>query len=143
MGDSMHINRRFKTHTRFEVPMFARCNRADDSNQGGDGGGGGGEGEKTPPKNVDPAEHDRALSELNKVKAKAAKLEADLKAAADAKLKEQNDWKTLAEQKEEEAKAAKLEVDNIKTSLVNEKKESAVRAAAEKLGIRPEAMADL
>jgi len=54
------------------------------------------------------------------------KIEADRKAASEAKLVEQNEWKTLAEQRAEEAKAAREEANQLKSQQVNARKLDAV-----------------
>ncbi len=59
------------------------------------------------------------------------------------KLKENNQWKELAEAKEKEANDAKAETARIKDSFVGNQKYNAARDKCKALGLRPEAEADL
>lgn len=157
----------FKRHLRsvFVVPSFAKLNRVpeNDEGQGGDegdskggkggtGGGGvadddGGEGGEKGGKGkgeyVSRADHERALADLNRFKKAAEKAAQEKKDAETARLKKENDYKTLAEQKEQEAKEAREEADRLKSSYVNDRKFNAVRQQCETLGLRPEAISDL
>lgn len=110
---------------------------------GGDGGEGGGTGDKGKPATVSKADHDRALADLQKFKKEAAQLKADKKAAEDAKLKETNDYKTLAEQREAELTEIRTENERIKSAIVAEKKFNTVAEECRKLGLLPGAASDL
>lgn len=137
------------------IPQFARLNRVPEGNEGQEGGsdGGGGSGgtgkdkDKDTNKNKDDvvsrADHERALADMHKYK-KAAELAAkEKKDNETARLKETNDWKTLAEQKEIEAKEAVTRAELLQTSYVNDRKHSAIVSKCEALGIRAEAIDDL
>lgn len=161
----------FKRHLRsvFSVPSFAKFNRVPEGdegtgdeggegNKGGTGGGGGSggtDGDKGGDKGggkdggeshedrVARADHDRALADMKKHKARADKLEQERKTEKETKLKEQNQWQQVAEQKEREALEAKERADRIENSYLGDKKFNAVRSKCEALGIRPEAVSDL
>ena len=94
-------------------------------------------------KTVSWEDHQRALADLQKHKQKALKLEEERKTSQTQELKAKEQWKLLAEQKEQEANTYKAESENLKKSFVNEKKFSAIKDEAAKLGLRPEAMSDL
>jgi hypothetical protein len=92
---------------------------------------------------VSRADHERAVADLKKEKARRKELEtAEAKRKEDA-LKAENKWKEIAESKEKEANEAKERADKLSNSYVNDRKFSAVEAAAMKLGLRPEAVSDL
>lgn len=160
----------FKRHLRsvFSVPSFTKLYRVPEGDEGVDGGegegkggtgGGGGnagnEGDKggegkggkdggdSHEDRVARADHERALADMKKHKARADKLEQERKQEKESKLKEQNQWKEIAETKEREAAEAKQEADNLRASYVNDKKFNAVRSKCEALGLRPEAISDL
>jgi hypothetical protein len=100
-------------------------------------------GSKVPEGFVSKAELDRALADMHKYKAAARETTEKLKAIETNGLKEKEDWKKLAEIKEEEARVALEESNRLKTSFVNEKKFSAVKEAALKAGVISQAMSDL
>lgn len=141
----------------FSVPSFARFNNTEgntstttqDQGDGGDkgGAGGAGEGDKGGEKDkvemVSKAEFDRVMADLHKHKKTAQTLKEEREAEKLQKQKEQNQWKEIAEAKEREAAEAKAEAQRIQNSFLGEKKFNAVRDAASKLGLRPEAMGDL
>lgn len=120
-------------------------NAGDAGGAGGNTGGsqGGGQTDKEKADVVARADHERALADMQKYKAKAAKLEQERQAAAEARMKEQNQFKELAELKEKEANDAKAEALALKNSFLNERKYSAVKSKCEALGLRPEALSDL
>jgi hypothetical protein len=153
----------FKRHLRsvFSVPNFTRFNRVPEGDEtvidpagdkSGKGTGGGStdidEDDKDDTKGgkkdyVSRADHDRALADLNKFKKAAEKAAQDKKDSETARLKESNDWKTLAERKELEAQEARDEATKLRGSYVTDKKYNAVRQQCEALGLRPEAVVDL
>lgn len=109
------------------------------------------------PKTINPQDHERALKDMLKFKAKAKELETtlaqkeqDLLAKEQALLEKQNDYKSIAEIKEKQAldyKAkweteAKKNQDFWETYYQNEKK-NAVFKEALKAGLRKEAESDL
>ncbi len=114
---------------------------------GGAGGEGGGDGEGTKNKNksdtVSKAEFDKVLDELHKHKKSNKELTEEKKKNEEARLKEANDWKTLAEAREKERDESKAETSRIMNSFTEDKKFNAVQAAATALGLKPEAMSDL
>lgn len=65
------------------------------------------------------AEKKAIAEKYNLEKARADKLEDERKLMGEAKLKEQNEWKTLAEQKELEAKEFRAKYEDIQTSIVD------------------------
>ncbi len=100
--------------------------------------------EKAPKEgHVSRADHERALADLNKFKKLAADSAREKKDAETARLKESNDWKTLAEQRENEAKEANERAERMSTSYVNDRKFTAIKSKCEALGIRAEALSDL
>lgn len=111
--------------------------------KGGDAGGkeGGDAGSKGDA--VARADHERALADMHRYKREAEKLKQEKEEARSAKLKENNQWKELAEAKELEAKSAREEKERIQNSYLAEKKYSAVREKCAALGLRPEAVSDL
>lgn len=156
----------FKRHLRsiFVVPSFAKFNRVpEDDESEGEGkvtkGGSGGkaddeEEEEKPVKKkaakTEEDDSDLSASELAKLRAENAKLKkasdkaAQEKKDADTKrLKDENNWKAVAEAKEAEALESKSESEKIKTSYINDRKFSALESAAKALGLRPEAVGDL
>lgn len=92
---------------------------------------------------VSKADLDRALADLHKFKSRANDAEAKVKAIEESRLAEKEDWKSLAERREAEAKEANEKAQRIQDSYLGEKKHTAVREAALKLGMRPEAIGDL
>lgn len=146
----------------FSVPSFAKLNRVPENDGGGEGdpgdagdkkgGAGDGKGDegKSGEKDADPnddrvsrADHERAVADMHKFKKEAEKARQEKKEAAEARMKDQNQWKEIAEAKENEAKEARAEAEQIKISYLGEKKFNAVRSKCEALGIRPEAISDL
>lgn len=92
---------------------------------------------------VSQAEYNRMVAEADKHKKEAATLKREKSERETQKLKEANDWKALAEAKEKEAEELRAENKRTQTAFVSEKKFSAVKSAAEKLGLRAEALSDL
>lgn len=127
-----------------------------ENNQGGNAGGAGNEdGGASGDENTNPgkkagsndtvsrADHERALADMHKYKGEAAKLKKEAEDRATAAMKEQNQWKELAELKENEAKAAKEEKERIQNSFLGERKYSTVKEKCKALGLRAEAESDL
>jgi len=98
---------------------------------------------KEKPAHVDRAAYDSVTADMHRFKEEARKLKESIESAATGKLKEQSQFKELAERYEGENKTLKEENARIRTSIVEDKKFSTVRAAAQKLGIRAEAVSDL
>lgn len=92
---------------------------------------------------VSKADLERALADLHKYKSKAKTYEEKIEQEKTARMKEQNQWKELAEQREKEAAEAKAETQKIQGSFLGERKFNAVREKCAALGLRPEAMSDL
>jgi hypothetical protein len=92
---------------------------------------------------ISKQEFDHVMSDLHKQKAKARELEEKVRTIETQKLKEKEEWKTLADQYEGEAKQAKDEVAKIKEGLVVRTKFDAIKAEAIKLGIHESAIDDL
>lgn len=95
------------------------------------------------PETVSLADHKRAIDDLHKFKKEAEKYKQTLEADKVARMKEQNQWKELAEQRELQAKEATEKAERLQSSYLGEKKFGALSAAASKLGLRQEAMSDL
>lgn len=95
------------------------------------------------PETVSLADHKRALDDLHKFKKNAEKLQAQLEADKQARMKEQNQWKELYEAEKVRAESALSESTSLKESFLSEKKYSALRSAVQGLGLRPEALSDL
>jgi len=92
---------------------------------------------------VSKAEFDKVMAELHKHKGTARTLAEQIKTANESKMKEQNQWKELAEAREKEALDAKNEADTLRKSFVSNTKFGAVKEKCAALGLRPEAMSDL
>lgn len=156
----------FRNLKRFAFSNYARLNRVPEGSEGsegsgagtgseggegaagnkGAGAGGAGTGAGTgtnKEETVSKAEFDKVLAELHKHK----KTATTLKDAADAdkttRMKEQNQWKELAEANEKKAADALAESTRIQTSFLSEKKFSALQSKCTALGLRPEAVSDL
>jgi len=98
---------------------------------------------QAPEEEVKPAEKMVPLSVAEQYKNDMFKYKEKLRAIEEQSLREKEDWKTLAERREQERLEALERADRIESSFVNEKKFSAIERAALKAGIRPEAMSDL
>lgn len=101
-----------------------------------------------PPK--EPEKKDRYKEDLLKEKQARKQLEADLhKLQQDreqdriSKMKEQEQFRELAEEYEQKMKNAEQESSSLKQAVLNDKKLTAVQQAVMKLGIRNEALSDL
>ena len=92
---------------------------------------------------VSKAEFERVMADMHKYKSQARELATASNAEQERLLREGKRWEELAEMKAREAEEHKSEVTRIKDALVNDKKFGAVREAAMKAGLRPEAIADL
>ena len=98
---------------------------------------------KVPEGYVSKSELENVLADLHKYKAKAKEYEEKSRKTEEERLRETQQWQKLAELKAREAQERDEELSKIKTSLTEEKKYSAVKEAALKAGIRPEAIEDL
>ncbi|MBL0320681.1 MAG: hypothetical protein IPP74_15510 [Alphaproteobacteria bacterium] len=96
----------------------------------------------TPPAPQAP-DHENLLREMNELRATAKAAQEQLRLEQDAKLREKKDWETLANKYQKERDDVASQNTRIKEALVIDKKASAVREAAAKLGILPEATGDL
>lgn len=92
---------------------------------------------------VSKADHERALADMHKFKRELEKMKTDKETEKTAKMKEQQQWKELAEAKEREASELKSSNDRLQQSYLNEKRFTALKSACEKLGLRAEAAPDL
>lgn len=92
---------------------------------------------------VSKADLDRALSDLHKFKNEANEVKGKLKAFEEKALAEKDDWKSLAERHKQEAEEANQKSERIQNSYIGEKKNTAVKEAALKLGMLPDAIGDL
>lgn len=87
--------------------------------------------------------HERALQDMHKYKNELNKLKSQLEADNLKRLKETEQWQSVAEMKEKEAMEALEEAERIKGAYINDRKMSAIREAAQKAGILPQALNDL
>ena len=95
------------------------------------------------PEMVSKSELEKVLSQLHKFKNEANKYKQTLEEQKIATMKEQNQWKELAEAKEREALESKQVAERVQQSYLNEKKYGAVLSKAQSLGLLPTAVADL
>lgn len=104
------------------------------------------------PDDMDVVDKDkqRAIDDLMKVKAllresnaKIAENESSAKKAEESRLRQNEEWRKLAELKGEEAEEAIKRADGLKEGLVRDKKYSSLKEAALQSGIRKEALDDL
>jgi hypothetical protein len=92
---------------------------------------------------VSKADHLRALQDLKRFKEEAKTLKEQQQAAKEAEMRKNQEWEALAKQKEEEAKAARTDAEKLKANVLNDRKYTALREHATKLGLRQEALSDL
>jgi len=92
---------------------------------------------------IDPKAYEQIKADLFKYKSKVQEYETKVKQSEEIRLKESNDWKTLYERKDQEAKEALDKLNSFENTLNNTAKFGAVREAALRAGIRPEAVSDL
>lgn len=96
-----------------------------------------------PPDVVDRAEFERVKNDMHKYKTAA---EAERQKAEELRLnalKEKQDWKSIAEEKERQAEEFKQKYDGLSQSLVNNAKHSALKEAALKAGILAQSLPDI
>ena len=98
---------------------------------------------KVPEGYVSKAELEHALADLQKFKTRATELEGKAKKEEEARLRDTENWKKLYELKTQEAEEKDQKLNQIQESIVENAKFSAVKEAALKSGIRPEALGDL
>lgn len=87
--------------------------------------------------------HKRALDDMFKHKQRAQELEGKLSAIEEERLKEQQNFKALAERYKSEADSSKKEHNQLKDTIVRNQKFSAIEREARQQGIRDEALEDL
>lgn len=92
---------------------------------------------------VSRSDHQRAIQDMLKFKREAQALREEREAEQTRRLKENNQWKEVAEAKEREAAEAKSESKRLQESYLSDKKFNAVRTKCMAMGLRPEASADL
>lgn len=109
----------------------------------GGGEGGNGEGANGGGSTVSVAEFNKLRTDAEKHKADALKYKQQIDDAKTAKLKETNDWKAIAEAREAELAAERETTTRLQDSYLGERKYTAIQAACQKLGLRPEAVSDL
>ena len=86
---------------------------------------------------------DGIVKEMTEWKEKAKAFEKQLKEKAEQEMRSRNEWQKIAEMKDQELKAAIEREQRIKDGLVYEKKYSAVKEQAAKMGLLPTAVEDL
>ena len=92
---------------------------------------------------VEKARLDSAVDDLMKYKKENADLKASQKDTDDNKLKEQNEWRQLAENRGTEIKDLKDQHNALQSTVVHSAKFNAVKDALVKNGMRSEAFIDL
>lgn len=98
----------------------------------------------TPPASViNPADHQRAIDDMLKHKEALSKANAELELIKTTKLKEANDYKTLAEKYEAELATTKAENKKIQEAIIERERTSALKSKVVAMGLRPEAESDL
>ncbi len=95
---------------------------------------------QTPP--VDDSDT-RIKKDMLRYKDENAQLKAQIEADKLKGHKEKEDWKTVAEHHETKAKEYEQKFTGLQSALVNEKKQSALKAEAQKHGINPASLSDL
>jgi len=95
------------------------------------------------PESVSWDDYARMRADMHKHKEEAKLLKAEKEAFESKRLRETNDFKTLAEQLETEKKALEERFDRFKETTVHSQRIAAVREEAVKKGLRPEAANDL
>jgi len=86
---------------------------------------------------------ERALKDVHRFKDEARSLKEKLKTVEETQLKEKQQWKELYEQRDKEYKDLLGKEEQLRGSIVNEKKFFALKDEAQRLGLLPEAVADL
>lgn len=92
---------------------------------------------------ISKADFDRAMKDMHKFKAQAKTLEEKLKTRETEELKKREEYKTLYEQADKRAKEAEERDVKREEAFIGDKKFSALKIEAMKLGLRAEAMPDL
>lgn len=95
------------------------------------------------PETVSKADLERALKDLHKYKAQVQEFKEKSEQEKIQRMKEQNQWREIAEAKEREALEFKKQATEVQQSYLNEKKYAALSSACSQLGLRPEAVSDL
>lgn len=96
-----------------------------------------------PPEMVEKGRLDHAIGDLHRYKSQVKDLQTKLASVEEQKLKEREDWKSLYEIEKEARTNAELASNKTQESYLAEKKFSAIKEAALRFGIRPEALDDL
>lgn len=92
---------------------------------------------------VSKEEFERVLADMHKFKSQVREMSQASQQEKERMMREQENWKGLAELKERELQEANERLNGIQTSLVKREKFNALKDAALKEGIRPEAINDL
>lgn len=92
---------------------------------------------------VSKAEFERALADMHKYKQQVREMSQASQAEKERLMREQENWKGLAELKEQELNEHKEKLEAIQNSLVKREKFNALEKAARAAGIRDEAINDL
>ncbi len=95
---------------------------------------------KTETKSYTQEEYEHVMSDLHKFKNSTKSLEEKIKALESEKLKATQDWKSIAELKEQEANEAQAKLTGLKTTILEDKKFSYIKDAALKAGADPRAL---
>ncbi len=92
---------------------------------------------------VPKAEFERVMKDMHKFKSEAKENAKKVQESEEQKLREKQDWQKLAELNEQKAKDAEDRATRTQESYLGEKKFSAIKEAALKSGIIPQALEDL
>lgn len=93
--------------------------------------------------NVKLSDHKRALEDMQKFKREALEAKTRIEEMQTQKLREQGEWKTLAEREKELRQAAEQKASKLNDALYQSKKFDEVYKEATKAGLRPEAFSDI
>lgn len=99
--------------------------------------------EENKPETVSKAEFDKVLGEMHKYKGQLKEISTASQAEKERLLREGNNFQELATLKEKEAQEYREKYDRLQNSLVDKEKYSALKDAAVKAGLKPEALSDL
>lgn len=101
--------------------------------------------EATPaePKMVSADAYKKAMDDMHKFKKQLRDIESNKKVEELKTLKEKQEWQKIAEMKEQEANEAREQKDQLTKVVVTDKKMSAIREAAMKMGVLDSALEDM
>jgi len=92
---------------------------------------------------VEKARLDHAVNDVHRYKGQVKELEDKIRIHEETVLQKNQEWQKLAERYQQEADQARTKTDQIQNAYLTDRKRSAVREEALKLGLRSEAVSDL